>query len=76
MPFYFFHVRDGSETIRDEEGIDLPDIEAARNEARASARGFIAQRVQARETSVGQIIDIADQTGSVLESLTVSDVLN
>jgi hypothetical protein len=33
MPRYFFDGRDGLELIRDEEGIELEDIQAARNEA-------------------------------------------
>jgi hypothetical protein len=30
---YFFDTRDGSELIRDEQGIELDDIESARHEA-------------------------------------------
>ena len=40
MALYFFHVRDGSTFIRDEEGVDLPDLDAVRWEAEQGARGF------------------------------------
>ncbi|MEA2840506.1 MAG: hypothetical protein QOF41_1836 [Methylobacteriaceae bacterium] len=33
MPHYFFDTRDGADFIRDEEGIELRGIEAARDEA-------------------------------------------
>ena len=33
MPRYYFNLRDGDEIIPDDEGIELPAIEGARNEA-------------------------------------------
>jgi hypothetical protein len=33
MPHYFFDTRDGADLIRDEEGVELDSIEAAREEA-------------------------------------------
>ena len=33
MARYYFHIRDGNNLIRDEEGIELPSLEAARAEA-------------------------------------------
>jgi hypothetical protein len=33
MPHYFFDTRDGADLIRDEEGVELDGIEAARDEA-------------------------------------------
>jgi hypothetical protein len=36
MPRYFFDIRDGDELIADEEGMDLPDLEAAFREAARS----------------------------------------
>jgi hypothetical protein len=46
MPLYFFDVLDGDEIILDEEGHDLPDVEAARSEGVKGAReqiGFAAK---------------------------------
>lgn len=37
MAMYFFHIRDGYTLIRDDDGRDLPDREAVRKEAVASA---------------------------------------
>ena len=36
MPRYFFNIRDGYDVDEDEEGIELPDLEAARAEALAT----------------------------------------
>ena len=40
MPRFYFHVRDGAD-IRDEVGTELPDIDAARNQAIASSSEMI-----------------------------------
>ncbi|WP_445219600.1 DUF6894 family protein [Bradyrhizobium sp. Pa8] len=36
MKRYYFDIRDGSQFIRDDEGVELPDIESARQEATAA----------------------------------------
>jgi len=36
MPRFFFNIRDGYDVDEDDEGIDLPDFEAARAEAIAT----------------------------------------
>jgi hypothetical protein len=38
MPLFYLHVRDGSHLGEDTEGIELPDLEAARAEAAEAAR--------------------------------------
>ena len=41
MPRYHFHIRSaGGTLIKDEEGVHLPDIDAAREEARRAAESF------------------------------------
>ena len=40
MPRYFFHVRIGRELTRDDEGIELPGIDAAVAEALKAAREY------------------------------------
>ena len=45
MPRYHFHIRSaGGTLIKDEEGVHLPDIDAAREEARFAAETFGADR--------------------------------
>ena len=36
MPRYFFNIRDGYDVDEDEEGVELPDLDAAKAEALAT----------------------------------------
>ena len=38
---YFFHIQSGAEVLQDEEGMELPDRQAAEAEAKASARDLL-----------------------------------
>jgi len=46
MPRFFFHHQNGDQLISDEEGLDLPDLGAAREEAEASARKMLAEIIK------------------------------
>ena len=59
MPRYFFNIRDGYDVDEDEEGIELPDIEAARAEALATVEEL---RDELRDA--GNIeLEITDESG-------------
>jgi hypothetical protein len=45
MATYFFHIRDDDRLIRDEEGLDLPNVAAARKEAALSAHNIVAEAI-------------------------------
>jgi len=75
MPRYFFTVRDGPIVSADLQGSELPDLEAAAFEARMTARDLLLERLKSCDVIDGQEIDIADETGNVLETLKVRDVL-
>jgi hypothetical protein len=36
MPLYFFDIQDGDRRVRDNEGTELPDVQAAMNETQAA----------------------------------------
>jgi hypothetical protein len=76
VPRYYFHICDAEGMSRDEEGSDLPDIDAARREAKASARDLITQYMKNRAPVTGQKLQIVDETGEVLEIMDLRDVLN
>jgi hypothetical protein len=42
VPRYFFHLSDGGGFVEDEEGLDLPDDDAARAKATEAARSIMA----------------------------------
>lgn len=58
MARYFFHIRDGDTLIEDTEGIDVPDLEAAREEAVEAAREIVAERALEGKASEGQVFEI------------------
>ena len=51
MPRFFLHIKDGSDLIRDEEGMDLPSAAHARPEAVVSARELWADAIKRDVTS-------------------------
>jgi hypothetical protein len=76
MPRFYFHICDDEGMSRDDEGTDLLDLEAAREEARASARDLISNYMKTRQSVNTQTLQIADAGGNVLEVMGVRDVLN
>lgn len=69
MARYYFHIRDGWTVIRDEQGMECADMNAARAEAYASARD-LAPTNDSRVCAV----EIADRYGNVLGSIKVARV--
>ena len=43
MALYYFHVRTQTGLVEDEEGLDLPHLDAVRREALVSAHEFLAE---------------------------------
>jgi len=75
MPRYFFHVREGSILHRDAEGQELPDAEAARREAISSSREMLGERLLHGGSLNSRNIEIADETGHVVDVVNSRDVL-
>ena len=75
MPRYFFHVREGSTLNRDDEGQELPDVEAARREAIATGREILGEKLLHGGSLNGRSIEIADETGRVVDVVNARDVL-
>lgn len=76
MPRYFFHVREGSSFHRDEEGQELPDVEAARQEAVNAAREMLGEKLLHGGGSLNhRTIEIADETGHVVDEINSRDAL-
>jgi hypothetical protein len=72
MPRFLFHADDGVGYVEDEEGRDLPDLEAARLEALKGAGGIIADEMTKGRTDVRLVIYIAAESGERLATLPVS----
>ena len=66
MPRYFFHIRDGENIIPDEEGLELPDNEAAGVEARRSAVEMLADAQRDSTDISHQVIEVTTADGVVI----------
>lgn len=75
MPRYHINIFD-DEVALDEEGIELPDFEAARHEAVVGGRALIAEQVaRGAPFHLGHYIEIADDQGAVLETIRFRDIV-
>ena len=75
MPRFFFHVRDGADLNQDLEGQECADAEAARREAVSANREMISERLLHGGSLNHRQIEIADETGHVVEVVRSADVL-
>jgi hypothetical protein len=74
MPRYYFHVHGPRDRLSDEEGVVLPDVEAAWYQAVRSARDLIRADVHLGCPFEEQAIEIADDKGRRLDRLPLKDV--
>jgi hypothetical protein len=75
MHRFYFHIRSGEEVIIDQEGMDLPDVNAARLEALAAARHILADAIKSGKVDTPEAFVIADSNGSELETVPFAVVL-
>jgi hypothetical protein len=66
MPRYFFHVKYKAKTIRDEEGMDLHDLDAVREEAEESARQITCDRLLLGELVEDEAFVVTDEEGQTV----------
>ena len=69
MPRFFMHLRDGTDEMLDPEGVELPDIEAARTKVLAAARDVLAGDVRHGLIDLRYRIDAEDEAGRLVYSL-------
>jgi len=66
MPRYHFHLVDGNGETRDEEGAQLPDLDAARHEALAGIRSILRDEIGGGSLDFAGKIRITDQNDQPL----------
>lgn len=76
MPRFYLHVCNGTGFVPDEEGQDLPDLEAARMEAVRSARSIMASDVQRGILDLSSFIEIEDEGHQLLLTLGFQDAVD
>lgn len=64
MPRFFFHVLNDASFLKDEEGQELQNLEAACKEARRAIGEIIAQEVTADLNTVHLSVMVDDETGA------------
>lgn len=75
VPRFFFHVRDDADAP-DDEGAELPDLEAAREKALHEARSLMCETLlQDGRITLSHRIDIEDRRGEVLASVQFADAV-
>jgi hypothetical protein len=67
VPRYYFHIHGPNGTIPDDEGSDLPEVDAARKEALLAVREMVADTIKrGANPSDGRQLWVADESGKVL----------
>jgi hypothetical protein len=74
MPRYYFHLHGDREKLKDEEGLVLPDAEAAWYQAVRSAREIIRADVHLGCPFDEQAIEIVDDEGRPLNQVRLREV--
>jgi hypothetical protein len=74
MPRYYFHVHGPRDRLQDEEGLVLPDAEAAWYQAVRSAREIIRADVHLGCPFDEQTIEIVDDEGRPLNQVRLREV--
>ena len=76
MPRYYLHIQQGGQLPQDPDGIECPNVEAARAEAVAGIRDILAVAIEygANDGLDGAIV-IADESGRELMTIPFSEAL-
>ena len=75
MPRYFFHIYDDV-IVHDEEGAELPNVEAARLNAIRGARDIIAEQVRHGHFVLSHWIDVVDEQGEAVLTVTFREAVD
>ncbi len=76
MPRYYRHIRQDERLIKDLEGIELPDLDAARGEAVNGVRDCLAEAIRkGQDDWLGDAIVIVDDTGRELMTIPFIEAL-
>ena len=77
MPLYYLKLKRGNDDLpNDPEPMDFPNLEAARAEAVKSIREIASEALFASRSLNLDSLDIADESGAVLLSVSPSEVLD
>jgi hypothetical protein len=75
MPKFFFHVRKNGELTEDQEGLELASVDAAREEATASAREMLAETIKMGRGDAPDAIVVQDSGGRQVYDVVLASLL-
>ena len=75
MPRYYLHLHNRTGFTRDDEGLELPDVAAARNEAVRSIRSILSSEVLDGQIDFDGRLDIAGEDEEVVASVSFADAV-
>jgi hypothetical protein len=75
MARFYINFRNGDEIAKDDEGLDLPNLEEARAAALVSAREILADNVKGGAKNPLQAVIITDESGREIMTITAKEVL-
>ena len=76
MPRYFFHIVDDDGRVTDDEGLELPDLEAAMNECKEIAGELLIETFNSDQEVDNRRIEVTDSEGQVLKVCKLRDLIN
>ena len=75
MAVYFFHFRDGDDTLLDPEGRQVDDAALIAGMALRDARGMISQDALTGQIDLDQSIEVKDENGTLVHQLAFRDAV-
>ncbi|HEX8483407.1 MAG TPA: hypothetical protein VF650_16025 [Allosphingosinicella sp.] len=76
MPHYYFHLAREGGRLQDEEGLKLPDAEAAWYQAVRSARELVRGELALGARWDSQAIEICDECGVRVDQVALADIVH
>lgn len=75
MPQFFLHLHNGMGLVRDEEGSELPDLQAAREKAISGIRSILSDEVRTGRLSLAGRVEIVDAEGRSLAVIAFAEAI-
>ena len=76
MPRFYFHLAGDDGRLQDEEGLALPDAEAAWYQAVRSARELVRAELTLGGRWDRQAIEICDEVGAPVDQVALADIVH
>ena len=75
MPRFYFHLSANGKLVKDEQGLELPNLAAAQHEALLGAREIVAEAIKSGAQELPDGFLIEDEAGRALKTVPFAMVL-